>query len=86
LDEVRGLNGGPTIGQQTKNHQLDMLGMLAAMIPGIGAEKMARRCKLPPAVWQELKKHIDHDMTRQLLDRVLVTDGPSNGKKPIRRS
>jgi hypothetical protein len=60
--------------------------MLAAMVLGIGAEKTAREYKLPPDVWQELKQYIDHDKMRQVLDRVIVTDGPSKGKKPVRRS
>jgi hypothetical protein len=59
--------------------------MLAAGVLGTRAEKTVRGYKLPPDVGQELKR-FDHDKMRQVLDGVIVTDGPSNGKKPIRRS
>jgi hypothetical protein len=87
LDEFLGLNGGPTIGNQLGNPQLDIfIRMLAAGAPGIGAEKTARGYNISPDIWQELKQYIDHDMMRQVFDRVVITDGLSTGKKPIRKS
>jgi hypothetical protein len=43
----------------------------------------AAKCNLFPAARprQELNQYIDHDKMRQVLDRVIVTAGPSKRKK-----